>query len=157
MTLIKVFTMLLIAYLWYEGGGKRAWMRDILVPIILALFLAVYLKTWWVFLSVGATAQMIRLGYGAFDPEHDDKPSLLASLTKDRSGEVIRAIWGLLVSVWIGSSLFFGGFLSGGGYLSFMLINVFINYCVCKFKLSVVPTDILVGLGVSCIILLLKP
>lgn len=94
------------AGLWYLGGGEppkwaRAWMRDILIPILAGGTLALkYHHTWqeflMCFLTVG-TFQIIRLGYGAYDPEHDDKPSFLAKITHDRLGAINRAIYGALV------------------------------------------------------------
>ena len=153
MIFLKLIIIALSCWLWYKGGDKNGKIRDIPVPIILAVFTAFYLKTWWLFLSVGATAQIIRLGYGVYDPISDPEPCFLAMLTGDRQGKYVRAIWGFLVSLLIGASLFFGGFLSGIYYIGYVLINTLINFCVCHFRLTRFPTDVLVGAGVLSIIL----
>ncbi len=139
----------IIAACWVKGGGRQAWVRDILVPIILALCLALKLKVWWLFPALGATYQTIRIGYGAYSPEDDPKPSFLASLTHDRSGEWIRAIYGSIVATIGALPLLLGHFLGIWQYLGYIFLNITINYSVSKFKLPVTLTDILVGLGVG--------
>lgn len=103
--MIWLLAIPLFAFLGYQGGQpNRAWMRDILIPILLGVALFVKLKFPLIesivvsVLTIGA-ANTIRIGYGSYDPEHDDKPSFLASITHDRLGAVIRLIWALIVSV----------------------------------------------------------
>lgn len=154
MIFLKLLIIALCCWLWYKGGDKDGKIRDIPIPIILAVFTALYLKTWWLALSVSATAQIIRLGYGAYDPVSDPEPSFLGSIIKDRQGKYIRMVWGILVSVLIGSSLFFGGFLTPLNYGLYVLINAGINFSVCHFNMKRFWTDNLVGIGVTSIILL---
>lgn len=102
--MIHAAFVVLCAILWRLGGWDKArWSgyRDVLVPVALGLWYAFTLK-WWMFLAVGGPANIIRLGYGSWDPEHDDKPSLLAKLTHDREGCYIRAIYGFITSLFIG-------------------------------------------------------
>lgn len=152
--IIPLLAMVIICFLWWKGGDKDGSIRDIPVPIILALYFAFTYKLWWLFITVGGTAQMIRLGYGNYDPEHDDKPSLLASWLKDRQGKYIRMVWGFIVSLMIGSSLYIVGHIGLGYYLFYIFYNVLINFLVCHLKFSRLATDILVGVGISSIVFL---
>jgi hypothetical protein len=152
--IIKLFIIFLCAYLWQKGGKKNGSIRDIPVPIILAAFMAFRFWSLW-FILMGGPLQMIRLGYGSYDPEHDDKPSWLASITHDRSGEYIRALWGFICSAEIGIWLMPGGYLGVWQYLCYIVLNTAINYCVSKFKLPKFWTDILVGSGISSLALFL--
>lgn len=47
-------------------------------------------------LATIASLNIIRIGYGNYDPEHDNKPSFLARITHDRGSWCIRAIAGVL-------------------------------------------------------------
>ena len=153
MIALKILVMALCSYLWWLGGNKNGKIRDISIPIIIALFTAIYLKVWWMFFAVSAGLQAIRFGYGNYDPEHDDKPSFLASILKDRQGKYIRALWGFIVSVLAGGMVFGFGFTTIWLYKSYVLLNIIINFSVCHFNLKRLPTDILVGAGVSSLIL----
>ncbi len=148
----QLLTIAIFIALWITGGQKEGKIRDVGCPIILALYLAMTLHAWWLFLAIGATYQAIRLGYGNYSPEDDPKPSFLASITHDRSGEYIRALWGLIVSVVGASPLILGHFLGIYQYLGYICLNVAVNYSVSKFKLDVIITDILVSGAVVSII-----
>lgn len=150
--LIKLLILALCAWLWQKGGQKEGRIRDIPTPIILAAFFAIYLKTWWLFLACGAGLQLIRTGYGNYSPEDDDKPCLLARILKDRKGWYIRATWGLIVAVGAGLGLYLGHFIGIWAYLGYIGLNVLINYSISRLKLAVLPTDILIALGVASII-----
>ena len=150
----EILTTALCAYLWGKGGDKNGKIRDIPVPIILALFIAIATKTWWMFFAVSAGLQAIRFGYGNYDPEHDDKPSHLASLLKDRQGKYIRATWGFIVSVCAGLFPFAFGFISIWDYKIYIILNLIINFCVSHFNMKRLPTDILVAVGISSLIFL---
>ena len=155
MEILKYPLFGICVYLWYLGGGKRAWARDIIIPVLLSFFIAFYTRTWWMFF-IGFPLQSIKIGYGAYDQEHDDKPSFLAKITKDRQGKWIRLIWGIIVSLSIGSSLFFGGFLAGSLYGIYILINALVNFSVCHFSMNREWTDFLVGSAVCSIIFMIK-
>jgi len=97
----KILLIIICAGLWRLGGWEKAkWSgyRDMLVPIIIGGYYFFTLK-WWVGLLTIGTFQIIRLGYGSYDPEHDDKPSLLAKITKDREGHIVRGLYGLITSI----------------------------------------------------------
>lgn len=102
--LIRLGFVAVIAVLWRLGGWNKAkWSgyRDMLVPVILFAHYA-FACAWWVGLIVAGLAQTIRIGYGAYDPVHDNKPSFLAKITKDREGSLIRAIYGFITAFCIG-------------------------------------------------------
>lgn len=97
--ILKLLFVAVIGVLWRLGGwDKTKWsgFRDVLVPIALGVYIGVY--HWNILLAIltAGSYNIIRLGYGAYDPEHDDKPSFLAKITKDRSGVAERAIAGAL-------------------------------------------------------------
>ena len=133
---IEILITLAIIACWMLGGQIYGRIRDVPVPLLLAFCLA-FRTTWWMFFAVAGFAQIIRLGYGRYDPENDPKPSLLASLTHDRKGYVIRAIWGFIVSTFIGGSLFFFGFLVLWKYILYIILNSFIGFSVSKFNFNV--------------------
>ena len=96
---IKIPIVLLVAYLWYVGGSRHAYARDLFVPILIGI--GIFLSTHQIIVAILsiATANTIRLGYGAYDTVNDDKPSLLAKITKDRNGWYIRALWAFIVGI----------------------------------------------------------
>lgn len=96
--LINIATQALCAQLWRMGGSDKypAWYRDVCIPIILGWSAGWQTMNFFVgFFSIGAY-NIIRIGYGAYDPEHDDKSSILAKITHDRKGHFNRAIAGIL-------------------------------------------------------------
>lgn len=152
--MIKLITIISCIVLWVLGGQIKGRIRDVPVPLILALYFAVTLKTWWLFFVLGVTYQIIRLGYGNYDPVFDDKPSHLASVTHDRDGWWIRAIWGLLVSGIGAFPLVFWGHIVLWKYILYVTVNVLANFSVSRFRLGVFLTDILVSLALVSIVLL---
>jgi hypothetical protein len=154
MIYLQIAILIAVIYCWVKGGGKQAWVRDILVPVVLGLYLALKFKAWWLFPACGATFQAIRIGYGAYSPEDDPKPSFFASITHDRSGEYIRAIWGLMVAGIGALPLLLGSFLGIWVYIGYVVLSIGVNYSVSKFKLPVTLTDILVGGAVGILIVL---
>jgi hypothetical protein len=78
---------------------------------------------------------IIRIGYGNYDPEHDNKPSFLARITHDMNGWWIRAIAGALY-VLVGYLPY--AFYSGkwGFYLVWAVVSAGTGYCVSRFRLK---------------------
>lgn len=147
----------LIAWLWYEGGQKRTWARDVIVPIIVGVWF-IFDLDWILGILVAGSCQIVRMGYGAYDPENDDKPSLLAKLTKDRNGWWIRAISGgikgilaplpiVVQAIFIhpDPSLFWK-------YPTFIAVNAVSNFLVCRFRANVLTTDLIVGTAFGLIL-----
>mgnify|MGYP001597037255 CR=1 FL=1 len=97
--LINIFIILICGFLWRAGGSAKfgwAGYRDVLIPLFLGLAIWWITKNPIVGILCSGSFNIIRIGYGAYDPEHDDKPSLLANITKDRDGSLIRFIVGFL-------------------------------------------------------------
>lgn len=104
LTIVILFLIAVVAVLWRLGGWDRAkWTgyRDVLVPAIIGLWYF-FTYAWWVGILTAGASNLIRLGYGRYDPEHDPKPSWLAKITKDREGWRIRGIYGAITSFAIG-------------------------------------------------------
>jgi hypothetical protein len=93
---LHISLIVLIAFLWLVGGGKQAWARDWIIPAIVAITMLFHHQLWWICLLTFGSCQIIRMGYGAYDPEHDNKPSFLAAITHDRTGIEERAIYGFI-------------------------------------------------------------
>lgn len=150
MIILLVFLMALMAWLWYWGGGKNAWMRDILIPIIIGVFFCFKYGIIVGILTAGS-CQIIRQGYGAWDPEHDDKPSFWAKVTHDRNGWWIRAIvgaeHGLIAPAIVFNYLAFFKHQTGivWWYLIFIALNAVSNFLVSRLKLNRLATDLIVG------------
>lgn len=91
------FVVVVSSILWRLGGtNKSAWMRDVLIPILLGAWAFHDTYNWVIAISTIATYQIIRIGYGAYDPINNDKPSFLGFILKDTEGWKTRGIAGLL-------------------------------------------------------------
>lgn len=154
-----VWLLIIIVVLWILGGWEKAhWsgFRDILIPIILGTVTIWLLKADIVYkliigiLTIG-TANIIRLGYGNFEPQ-DQKQSLLADIwasfgVKDTQGALIRASWGLIVGLALPliTVVYTHNWLGWGLYIG---INTLIGFLVSKLRLPVLLCDIIVAIGV---------
>ena len=153
---IKIAIIIACAILFRLGGWNKAkWSgyRDVLIPLILGIYY------WFIFnYRIGIAAfigyNMLRLGYGNYSPEDDDKPSYLALLTKDRQGARIRAIWGFLVALCggIAVEIHTGHWL---GFIAYVIGYSALNYCIGKFKLNEWPAELLAGAGVASVVFLI--
>ena len=146
------------AGLWYLGGGKppkwaAAWQRDILIPILCGVVMLIKTHNPLLsFLTIGSF-QIIRLGYGAYDPEHDTKPSLLAKLTHDRLGATNRAIYGLIVGLvgLLPFVIFTGNYWH---YIIYSLLLALTGFLVVKLKSNRYMTDLNIGAAVGNVIII---
>ena len=150
-----------IVALWIVGGQIKGSIRDVGVPLLLGFGIWLDLSGDWMHRIIYAvllvgTYQIIRLGYGNYSPEDDDKPSFLAAITHDRQGYVIRAVWGLLVGLVGTLPLLLGRYIPFSAYALYGLVNALIGYMVSKFKFGVWLTDSLVSLGVGSILFLVN-
>lgn len=155
--MIKLIIIGVVSFAWYLGGGKLAWIRDILVPIIMGLAVALltpcsWLTKLWLFPAVTACWQIIRLGYGNYSPEDDPKPSFLASITHDRGGWYIRAIYGFLVAILAALVPYLAHFLPLWVYLAYILYNTAIGYSISRLRLPVLLADLAVGAGFASLL-----
>jgi hypothetical protein len=150
--MIEAIFLCVIIALWMVGGQVKNRYRDVPVPLLLALYLALKFHAWWLFIALSATYQVIRLGYGAYDPEHDSNPSTLAALTGDRQGWYIRALWGLIVGAVGALPLVLGHFMGVCPYLAYILTNAVVNFLVCRLRLWVYFSDFFVALAVGSVI-----
>ena len=149
--MIAFIAINIIAALWILGGQKKGRIRDIGCPIVLGVGVIHCLPygDWLHKIIAGiatiALAQTIRLGYGSYDPENDNKPSFLASITKDRQGFIVRAIWGALVGIVTPLALIFMHYLIFPSYIAYIITNIAINFMVSKLKLPVFWTAVAVA------------
>jgi hypothetical protein len=164
--LIKIILIVLCGILWRLGGwGKesgnplpwKGW-RVVLIPIILGSTIGFFIRDhWYVRLLAGlastASFNIIRIGYGNYDPEHDPKPSFLARITHDRNGWWIRAITGALY-VLVGYLPY--AFYSGKWWFYFlwMIVSAGTGFCVSRFRLKDKITDFSIGSALADILLL---
>lgn len=158
--MIEILIILSIAWLWRLGGWDKAgWAgyRDVLVPIGLGIWYIVTMNIWSGLLTCGG-ANSIRLGYGAWDPEHDSKPSLLARLTHDREGAIIRMIYGFFTSFMIGifPTIYGVAVEHSDGiiarFTAYVLFNSALEYGLNKGKANVWWTECLTGAGRALVI-----
>ncbi len=149
---MNLIIITLIAILWYRGGQKGGKMfRRIAIPALLALYCACALKTWWLFLTIGAGLQTTGIGYGNY--EEGEKNSFLGIITRDRQGSLVRAIWGLLVASCASLGLLLGGYINLWAYLGYIILNSITGFCVSKFQLPVLLCDLLVGGVIASLVL----
>lgn len=152
--MIDYILFLTCGLLWYLGGQINHNIRRIPIPIILALYLACALKTWWLFLACGIGYGLtIPIGYG--EPTADDpKPSFLGKIFK--VGWLIRGIYGLIVACFGALGLVLGHFLAWPAYLLYLALNFAIGAILVKFKAPDYIIEPFIGLGIGSIIFLVK-
>lgn len=155
--LIKIILIVLCGILWRLGGwGKesgnpvpwKGW-RVVLIPVVLGISTALFMKGLWYMRIITGLAEIvsmniIRIGYGNYDPEHDNKPSFLAKVTHDRGGWWIRAIAGALY-VLIGYLPYALYSSKWWFYLLLAAVSAGTGFCVSRFRLKVKTTDMIIG------------
>jgi len=142
-----------IVVFWILGGQIKGWLRDIPVPILMGIGIYLTTKSWLVgLLSIGFW-QIIRLGYGNYEP--GQKNSFLGNLTHDRKGWYVRAIYGFIVALVGCGALIWLKFLPVPKVILYIAYNTIIGYSVSRLKLEVIPTDILVSSGFASLLFLL--
>jgi hypothetical protein len=151
---IDIVLMVICSGLWLLGGQKHSWIRDLCIPLIIGLYFAIT-QHWLLGLLLFGACNIIRMGYGAYDPEHDDKPSCLANLTHDRNGWWIRAIVGGMYGISTMSVMlfFFHDPFSILKAVLYTIQNSIQSYLVCRLRLNIVATDLLVGISFGSIVL----
>lgn len=162
--LIKIILIVLCGFLWCLGGwGKesgnplpwKGW-RVVLIPIILGAAIGLFIKGHWYMrvitgLASAASLNIIRIGYGNYDSEHDDKPSFLARITHDRGGWWIRAIAGALYVLigYLPYALYSGRWWF---YLLLAVVSAVTGFCVSRFRLKAKTADTIIGSTVADIL-----
>ncbi len=160
---IELIAMAVIVFLWIAGGHKHSWLRDWIIPFIVGF--AVYFKHPMGFqigdlllssLTAGA-CNIIRLGYGSYDPVNDDKPSFLAGLTKDEGGWWVRGIWGLICGfICFAPALYFlGGWWVWAKAILFASQFASVCFLVTRLRWSSFWTDLAIGTSFSIILFLI--
>ncbi len=155
--MIEALVSIISAVLWRMGGWSKArWSgyRDVLIPILFGVY-HIFACSWWIGLLTCAGTNTIRIGYGAYDPENDDKPSFLAKITKDREGWKIRGIYGLITAFFIGifPAAYSGNFL---GLFLYVVLNVTLEIVVNKRKTGDTMTELLNGAYRGLVVILCK-
>jgi hypothetical protein len=150
---IKVAILLICAGLWRKGGTKGGKLyRVILLPLILCAYIALKTHLWLWILPIFGLMQAYRIGYGAWDPENDPKPSILASWTHDRSGRGERAIAGFLYGI-APVPLVLAHKFGGLPELGYLLLQVGLGFGLAQVNVWISET--LIGAGVASIVFLI--
>lgn len=154
MAIAYVLGIITIAALWYVGGGRQSWARDLVIPFIIGAFsymnhhIGIPLwKSILFALMVAGACNIIRMGYGNYSPEDDPKPSILASITKDRGGWWIRAIWGAICGIvtFIPNFIFDNNITTVFKMLGFTVLFAAICFTVVRLRSNRVVTDLSIG------------
>lgn len=154
---LKLSLLFLIAVLWRLGGWDKArWSgyRDILIPVALFLYYSITINPLIGFL-IGGLTNTIRIGYGAYSPETDSKPSLLAKFTKDREGSIIRGIYGFITALTIGIIPAMVHHKVVSLLLIYVTINVILEVYLNKTKANVWKTELSIGATKALVLFLL--
>jgi hypothetical protein len=138
---------------WILGGQVKGRLRDIPVPILMGIGIWFATKSWLAGLISMGLWQIIRLGYGNY--EDGEKNSFLGNLTGDSKGWWIRAIYGLIVATMGCGALFTLKLLPLPKGIVYIAGNGLIGYCISRFRLPVILTDILISAGFASLIFLL--
>lgn len=166
--IVKIILIALCGILWRLGGWGResgnplpwkGW-RVVLIPVILGAAIGLFMEDlWYVRLLVGlasaASLNIIRIGYGNYDPEHDNNPSLLAKIAHDRNGWWIRAIAGAL---YVLAGYLPYAFYSGrwGFYFVWTVVSAVTGFCASRFRLKAKIADFLIGSTIAEILLTVR-
>lgn len=150
--LIQLFSPV-IAVLWVAGGYQCAWIRDIFLPVLIGCLFWNRSGDPLLGVLTAGCFLIVRLGYGNYDPDTDPKPSLLAKLTKDRHGAIIRAIYGLIVGI-VGLAAYVAITRHYWLALTYTATLSTVCFIVVRMRLNVFWTDVLIGLAVSGVTLL---
>ena len=127
-----------------------AWLRDTLLPFCMGGMMFFISHDWILGTATAGAFFIVRLGYGNYSPEDDPKPSLLAKITKDRQGALIRAIYGLIVGL-VGLAPYLVKTGHVVDYLAYSAGVSAVCYVVVKLRSNIYWTDITIGLAVSSI------
>lgn len=156
MILLSIFLIVVFAVLWRLGGWEKgkAEFRDVGIPVIMFFY---YWFTCNLLIGIlaGGAANSIRMGYGAYDPEHDDKPSWLASITHDREGWKIRGIYGFITSFMMGifPAIYNQSWL---GFIVYVVFNTGLEIVINKRKTGDTMTELSNGAGRGLVFLLCR-
>ncbi len=162
--MIEIILTAISSVLWRLGGWSKAkWSgyRDVLIPIMYGIY-HIFTCNWIIGLLTCGASNSIRIGYGAYDPEHDDKPSWLAKITKDREGWRIRGIYGFITSFSIGlfptiyHVYYEHKLISLLGFLLYIVGNVALEIIINKRKTGDTMTELLNGAGRGLVMFLCK-
>lgn len=145
--MISISILVGIIVLWVIGGQKKGSIRDVGCTILLGLGIALTVSgdikdRVIAGIATIALANIIRIGYGNYSPEDDDKPSFLASITKDRKGYIIRLIWGALVGIVTPIALVVMGLLMLPSYIAYIATNVLVNFSISRLEFAVFWADL---------------
>ena len=156
MTTWDIAIDLIVALLFWIGG--RSWgnkmFRRIGVPVVLAGYLAIKLKCWWLFLACGAGYGLtIPIGYGEPTPD-DPVPSFLGRIFK--VGWLIRGVYGVLVAGFGALGLILGAFLWVAWYAVYIALNFVTGAILCKLKVPANAIEPLIGAGIGSIVFFVK-
>ena len=148
---LGILIVALCGLLYWIGG--RSWgnkmFRRIGVPVLLALYLAIKCKCWWIFLACGAGYGLtIPIGYG--EPDESDPGSWLGRIFK--VGWLIRGVYGSIVASVGAVGLVLGHFQGIVAYLAYIALNFAIGAILCYFKAPDWLIEPAVGAGIGSIV-----
>lgn len=155
MLLFDILGMACVSILWWLGGGKASWARDIIVTIVIGIFVFLHHPTvvLWKDIIIGiatiGACNIIRLGYGAYDPVNDSKPSLLGKITKDKDGWWARCFYGAICGIvtFIPQLALDFNWITFLKAVGFTIQFAAVCFTVVRLRLAVFPTDTLIGLS----------
>ena len=139
--LIKILIILACAALFRWGGASFKLARRLFMPLLLAASLAVFTRTWWIFLASGAGLQLMGLGYG------EDSP-----LYKAFGPWVARGVWGVIVALGASVGLLVAkklGFLE----IPYLAANFAIGAILDKNKAPDWLIEPCIGAGIAALVL----
>lgn len=151
MIYVKVAILLICAELWYQGGqNNRAWMRDVLITIILGAWVG-WKSVWWIGILTIGTFNIIRIGYGI--PDSTDEGSFLGRIFK--VGWLTRGVAGTLYGLvgLLGYVIYTHHLLT---YLIFTAVNGVVNGMGEGCKIDSKIWDRVRGLAIGSLVFLIK-
>lgn len=152
---IKFLIIIACMELWRQGGNKHSWLRDVLIPIILGVYVG-FQTNWWIGLLTIGSLNICRIGYGIPDEKTKDEGSSLAQIFYNtlniKLSWVVRGTAGLLYGL-VGAIFIVLSTGLVGNYLLYSGLNALINGYGEKKQLNVKIFERLIGAGVGSLVL----
>jgi hypothetical protein len=142
MILMKIVIMLICGALFFWGGYSWHNARRFIMPLVLAIFCAIYTQC-WLELTMFFSAIFLSLGYGINSP--------LRHIFGNGWG---RGVWGILVGLALSLSLLLTGHLAWYFFLGYLTLSFTLENALKNLPQSL--GDPIIGCGFATIVFLIS-
>ena len=130
--IIKLLLILLSSFLNWAGGYHWLWARRFIMPFAIALFIAIKINIWWLFLACGV-------------------PMVICLSLHDQN----RGVWCVLTALGVSFALLVTGHIHWYFWVIYCALNYLIGAILNKNKAGQLIEDIVEGAGFASLIFLI--